>query len=76
MDRYSTDQGQVRPIGREEVAALVEAGAVLVDVMPADEFAESHLPGAVNIPLAELAAAAPRRLSLDRPVVVYCYDSL
>lgn len=48
----------------------------MVDVMPTGEFTESHLPGAVNIPLAELATRAPDRISLDRPVVVYCYDSL
>ena len=76
MHGYSTGQGPVRPIGRDEVAELAAAGAAVIDVMPADEFAESHLPGAVNIPLVDLAVEAPRRLSLDRPVVVYCYDSL
>lgn len=43
----------------------------LVDVRPADEFADGHVPGAVNIPLAELEARLgdlPRRTE----IVAYC----
>ncbi len=43
----------------------------LVDVRPIDEFAAGSLPGAVSIPIGELAgqlAALPR----DRPIVAYC----
>jgi len=35
---------------------LIDAGAQLVEVLPAQEYAEMHLPGAVNIP-----AQGPRR---------------
>ena len=63
------------PIGREEVQRLLgEEGAQLVEVLPAKEFAEEHLAGAVNIPLKELDARAPRELDRDLPVVVYCND--
>jgi rhodanese-related sulfurtransferase len=55
------------PIGR---------GAQLVEVLPKDEYAEAHLPGAVNIPLKQLAASTTRLLDRERPVVVYCWDSL
>ena len=43
----------------------------VLDVRPADEFALGHLPGAVNVPLAELRA---RLAELDpaREVVAYC----
>lgn len=51
-------------------------GAQLVEVLPADEYAEMHLPGAVNIPLKTLAAAALARLDPARPTVVYCWDGL
>lgn len=45
--------------------------AFLLDVRDEEEFAEGHLPGATNIPLAELRrdfSALPK----DRPVVAYC----
>ncbi len=49
-------------------------GAQIVDVLPSEEFAEEHLPGAVNIPLKELDESSAARLRKDRPVVVYCHD--
>jgi len=49
-------------------------GAQIVDVLPSEEFAEEHLPGAVNIPLKELDESSAGRLRKDRPVVVYCHD--
>jgi rhodanese-related sulfurtransferase len=53
---------------------LVEAGAQLVEVLPAAEYAEEHLPGAMNIPLREIDHLAPERLNRNAPVVVYCSD--
>jgi rhodanese-related sulfurtransferase len=64
-----------RPIGRDEVRALVERGAQLVEVLPGEEFRDEHLPGAVNIPIRKIDEEGPKRLDRDRPVVVYCYDS-
>jgi rhodanese-related sulfurtransferase len=55
---------------------LLDAGAQLVEVLPAGEFAEEHLPGAINIPLKTLDAASTARLDRDRPVIVYCWDGL
>ena len=55
---------------------LRERGAQLVEVLPPDEYAEEHLPGAVSIPLKQLDAATVARLDPGRPVVVYCWDSL
>ena len=52
---------------------LVEHGAQLVDVLPAETFRQEHLPGAVNIPLAQIATAVDR-LDRAKPVIVYCYD--
>ncbi len=49
-------------------------GAQIVDVLPSEEFAEEHLPGAVNIPLKELDEGSAVRLRKDRAVVVYCHD--
>lgn len=62
-------------IDRDDVERLVaEEGAQLVEVLPAEEFAEEHLPGAVNIPLKRLGAEARDGLDLSRPVIAYCYD--
>lgn len=64
-------------IGREEVRRLVDQGAQLVEVLPAEEYAQEHLPGAINLPLRELTRAeAERRLRRDRAVIVYCNDYL
>ncbi|MDP9371624.1 MAG: rhodanese-like domain-containing protein [Chloroflexota bacterium] len=58
----------------EEVRALVAGGAQLVEVLPPEEYADGHLPGAVNIPLKRLNAETVGHLQRDRPVIVYCHD--
>jgi rhodanese-related sulfurtransferase len=63
--------------GRVEVDGLRQLladGAQLVEVLPADEYAEEHLPGAVNIPLKELDRRTTAGLDRGRPLVVYCWD--
>jgi rhodanese-related sulfurtransferase len=55
---------------------LLADGAQLVEVLPRDEYAEEHLPGAVNLPLKELNAATTGQLDRGRPVIVYCWDGL
>jgi len=62
-------------IDRDEVARLLrEEEAQLVEVLPADEYEDEHLPGAINIPLKTLDAATAGQLDPGRPVIVYCYD--
>jgi rhodanese-related sulfurtransferase len=61
-------------ITRGDVKRLLDRGAQLVDVLPRQEYQDSHLPGAISIPLKELSAGTTSRLSKDRPVIVYCYD--
>ncbi|MBC3190966.1 rhodanese-like domain-containing protein [Pseudonocardia sp. C8] len=63
-------------IGYPALRRLLEDGAQLVEVLPADEYAEMHLPGAVNFPLKTLDAASAADLDHSRPVVVYCWDGL
>jgi rhodanese-related sulfurtransferase len=50
-------------------------GAQVVDVLPAREYSEDHLPGAINLPLRQIEAEARRVLDPSRPVIVYCWDS-
>jgi rhodanese-related sulfurtransferase len=62
-----TDRDDVQRLFREEHAQLVE-------VLPAGEFDDEHLPGAINIPLKTLDAESTVSLDPRRPVIVYCYD--
>lgn len=62
-------------IDRERLKDLVEAGAQLVEVLPAEEYAEEHLPGAINLPLRRLEQEGRKVLDATRPVIVYCWDS-
>ncbi len=64
------------PVGvdRTELLRLRAAGAQLVEVLPADEYEDEHLPGAISLPLKTLNRATAARLRRDRPVIVYCYD--
>jgi rhodanese-related sulfurtransferase len=55
---------------------LLDGGAQLVEVLSPTEYAEEHLPRAVNIPLKTLDAETTQRLDRTKPVVVYCHDSL
>lgn len=62
-------------IDRKEVQRLVQSGAQLVEVLPADEYQEDHLPGAINLPLRRLETEATTTLEGSRPVIVYCWDT-
>ncbi len=62
------------PIDRGGVQRLLTKKAQLVEVLPQAEFAEEHLPGALNIPLKALDAETARRLERGRPVIVYFHD--
>ncbi|HLH70289.1 MAG TPA: rhodanese-like domain-containing protein [Candidatus Dormibacteraeota bacterium] len=61
-------------IDREQLRALRDSGAQLVEVLPASEYEEDHLPGAINLPLRHLDAEAVHVLDRNRPVIVYCWD--
>jgi rhodanese-related sulfurtransferase len=63
---------------RIDLAQLQEldGGGQLVEVLPAAEYADEHLPGAISLPLKELDATTAARLDRSRPVVVYCWDGL
>jgi rhodanese-related sulfurtransferase len=51
---------------------LVACGAVLLDVRSPEEFRGGHVPGALNVPLHELAARLDAVGPRERAVVVYC----
>jgi rhodanese-related sulfurtransferase len=52
-------------------AALIEAGATLIDVRRDYEFAAGHLEGARNVEMNDLIAHA-EEIPRERPVIFYC----
>jgi len=66
----------ITPIALPALRTLLDEGAQLVEVLPAPEYDEMHLPGAVNIPLKTLDATTTAGLDRSRPVIVYCWDGL
>jgi rhodanese-related sulfurtransferase len=61
-------------IDRLRLQELVAAGAQLIEVLPAREYEEDHLPGARSIPLKKLNRDAVATLDPKRPIIVYCWD--
>jgi phage shock protein E len=66
----------MRVIGHREVARLLEAGAQLIDVLPAHEYQSAHIRGAIHLPLHRVIRDAPKTLDPARPVILYCRDCL
>ncbi|MBV8950465.1 MAG: CBS domain-containing protein [Actinobacteria bacterium] len=65
----------MKRVGRDEVLRLLdEEGAQLVDVRGAEQYGRVHLPGALNVPLAQLGDEVDQ-LDPSRPVVVSCSDA-
>lgn len=58
-------------VSRDEARKSIEDGAQLVDVRTDHEWAAGRIPGAIHLPLDELAERAGE-LDKDRPVLLYC----
>jgi rhodanese-related sulfurtransferase len=59
------------PKKRDIITPQYIQNAMIIDVRTADEFADSHFKGAINIPLAEV----PSRIDAfktDKPLIIYC----
>jgi rhodanese-related sulfurtransferase len=66
----------VSTVDHDGLRRLLADGAQLVEVLPREEYAELHLPGAINIPLKQFTAESTNQLDRARDVVVYCWDGL
>ncbi len=59
-------------IWRDEVQRLIrEEAAVLVEVLPTQEYEDEHIEGAINIPLKRLNRETTSHLDRARPLIVY-----
>ncbi|OGA28943.1 MAG: ArsR family transcriptional regulator [Betaproteobacteria bacterium RIFCSPLOWO2_02_FULL_65_24] len=69
---YITARDDLEPIPAAELVKRSKLGLVTVlDVRPAKEFAAGHLPGAINVPVEDLAQRL-RKLPKGREVIAYC----
>jgi ArsR family transcriptional regulator len=72
MATYFHARDEMEPVSRDELIDRLRSGtATVLDVRPEDEFRQGHLPGALNIPLAQLERRLAE-LSVDREIVAYC----
>ena len=67
--------GTYRQITAQEAAELMESetGYIVLDVRTPQEYAERHIPGAINVPNETIGSTAPEQLP-DRKqlILVYC----
>jgi ArsR family transcriptional regulator len=69
---YFQDRDSLEAVSRLELMERLKAGLVTVlDVRPEDEFVLGHVPGAINIPLGELAKKLTD-LDASHEIVAYC----
>jgi rhodanese-related sulfurtransferase/DNA-binding transcriptional ArsR family regulator len=69
---YLTSRDALEPVPAGVLLDRVRDGLVTVlDVRPPEEYAQGHIPGALNIPLDRLESRVGE-LSSDREIVAYC----
>jgi phage shock protein E len=70
----AASSAQAAIVDGKEAHRLVAAGVKVVDVRTPEEFADGHVPGAVNIPYDEVVARVREIGTPSTPVLVYCYS--
>lgn len=72
VNTYLTTKDGMEPIPRDELMQRAKEGsATILDVRPPGEYAAGHLPGAVNVPLAELEQHLAE-FDPNQEIVAYC----
>jgi len=82
-DLIKEAKARIREVRPAELLELQQAGSPIIDVREPEEFAEDHIPGAVNIPRGLLEfevdghpavnyQTAEELSHRERPVVLYC----
>jgi rhodanese-related sulfurtransferase len=74
MSSASPSGSAATTVTRDELIRLLRAGRVaLLDVLSPESFAAVHIPGAINLPVADIARRAPEVLpARDADIVAYC----
>ena len=69
---YFQQRGTMEPVEGDELLRRVRKGDVTVlDVRPREEYAAGHIPGALSIPVGELATRL-KELPRNREIIAYC----
>lgn len=72
LSTYYFNIDAMEPVSSDELTRRIKDGsATLLDVRPADEYRNGHLPGALSIPLGALESRIAE-ISRDREVIAYC----
>ena len=67
--------GGYKQISQEEAALMMQeqSGCLIVDVRRPDEFAEGHIPGAINVPNESIEDEMPEDLpDKEQVLLIYC----
>ena len=68
-------EGSYRQINMDEAITMMEeeSGYIILDVRTPEEFADKHIPGAINIPNETIGTAEiPELPDKDQLILVYC----
>lgn len=71
----ATPSGSYRQIGMDEAVRMMETETnyMILDVRRPDEFAEGHIPGAINVPNETIGSAEiPTLPNKNQLIMVYC----
>ncbi len=69
---FYEERDHVEPVTMEELwRRIQEHEATVLDVRPTEEYEHAHLPGAISMPLTDLADKL-REIQSEREVVAYC----
>ncbi len=71
-DLVAEARSRIREISLEDLVDTLAGDLVLVDVREPDEYAQGHLPGAVNLPRAMACVADAALAEPSRRMVLYC----
>lgn len=72
LDSYLKRRDRLDPIAAEELLGRARDGLVtVIDVRPAEEYRQGHVPGALNVPLDEVEARLSE-LPRNSEVIAYC----
>ncbi|MEN9866811.1 MAG: hypothetical protein RL748_2401 [Pseudomonadota bacterium] len=72
LERFQSHAAEFEQVGLAELVERAKSGdIVILDVRPASEFSNGHLPHATNIPLMQLDRRLVE-LPINTPIVAYC----
>lgn len=69
---WQTPKTEAHQLHARDITNDLAEGALLLDVRSAEEFAQSHATGAINVPLQQLQGGDFGSLQRDQTLYVYC----